>query len=160
MLHLFVELDFKNRNAPIKLLKKDQVISETTSWIFRFSPIVIFATTIVAGLFAPMLCGNSIINVEGAFIIFSYILGLGKFFALISAMDTGSSFEGMGASREACFSTIVEPAFFITMASLGALSQIYSFNSFKYILSSAGIYGLLIILLAAFTLFIMLLALK
>jgi formate hydrogenlyase subunit 4 len=72
-------------------------------------------------------------------------------------LDTGSSFEGMGASREACFSTIVEPAFFIAMASIGALSQNYSFESFKYILGSAGVYGYLIIILAALTLFIMLL---
>ena len=68
-----------------------------------------------------------------------------------------SSFEGMGASREACFSTIVEPAFFIAMASIAALSQNYSFTSLKNIMESAGIYGYLIIILAAVTLFIMLL---
>ena len=72
-------------------------------------------------------------------------------------MDTGSSFEGMGASREACFSTLVEPAFFILMGSIAALSQNYSFDSFKSILASAGVYGVLIIILAAVALFIMLL---
>ena len=77
--------------------------------------------------------------------------------ALLSAMDTGSSFEGMGASREACFSTIVEPAFFITMASIATLSQNYSFLSFKTILANAGIYGYLIIILAVVTLLVMLL---
>lgn len=140
----------------IKLLKKDQVISETTSWIFRFSPIVIFATTVVAGLFAPMLCGNSIINIEGAFIIFSYILGLGKFFALISAMDTGSSFEGMGASREACFTTLIEPAFFIIMASIMALTNNYTFGCLSLILEKAGSFGILIAILAILAMFIML----
>lgn len=140
----------------IKLLKKDQVISETTSWIFRFSPIVIFATTVIAGLFAPMLCGNSIINIEGAFIIFSYILGLGKFFALISAMDTGSSFEGMGASREACFTTLIEPAFFIIMASIIALTNNYTFGCLNLILEKAGNFGILIAILAILALFIML----
>ena len=63
----------------------------------------------------------------------------------------------MGASREACFSTIVEPAFFIALASICALSQNYSFSSFKYILTGASIYGYLIISLMAITLFIMLL---
>ncbi len=63
----------------------------------------------------------------------------------------------MGASREACFSTIVEPAFFITIASIAALTQIYTFDSFKHILNGTGIYGYLIIALAAVTLFIMLL---
>jgi formate hydrogenlyase subunit 4 len=141
----------------IRLFKKDQVISETTSWIFRFSPLVVFATTVFAGLFAPMVGGYSVINIEGAFIIFSYVLGLGKFFALISAMDTGSSFEGMGASREACFTTIVEPAFFIIMASIIALTGEFSFRSLSMILDKAGAFGILIGILAVIALFIMLL---
>lgn len=140
----------------VRLFKKNQVISTTTSWIFRFAPIVIFATTLVAGLFAPMLGGYSIINIEGAVIIFSYILGLGKFFALISAMDTGSSFEGMGASREACFTTIIEPAFFIIMASIMALTNNYSFESLGMILDKAGTFGILIAVLAVLAMFIML----
>ena len=96
----------------LRLFKKGQVISNTTSQVFKIAPVVVFATTLFAGLFAPMIGCYSIIEIEGAFVIFSYILGLGKFFSLIAAMDTGSSFEGMGASREACFTTIIEPAFF------------------------------------------------
>ena len=141
----------------IKLIKKDAVYSKTTSWIFKFAPIVGFASVIFASLFVPLVNGLAVINLQFSFILFAYILGLGKFFSLLGALDTGSSFEGMGASREACFSTIVEPAFFIAMASLGALSQNYSFESFKYILGGAGVYGYLIIILAALTLFIMLL---
>ncbi len=141
----------------LRLMKKCSVISETTSWVFKFAPVVGLATVLFASLFVPMISGNAIINVPFAFVIFSYILGLGKFFALISALDTGSSFEGMGASREACFSTIVEPAFYITLASIAALTQNYTFNSFKLILENAGGYGVLIIILAVVTLFIMLL---
>ena len=99
----------------------------------------------------------SIINVVGAFIIFSYILGLGKFFALISAMDTGSSFEGMGASREACFTSIVEPAFFIILASLIALSGNYTFSSIANVIKLNGTFGILIVIMAVISLFIMLL---
>ena len=141
----------------LRLMKKDAVYSSTTSWVFRFAPLISFATLIFASLFVPLANGQSIINIQFAFIIFAYILGFGKFFSIIAALDTGSSFEGMGASREACFSTIVEPAFFITLASIGALSQNFSFASFKYILSNAGVYGYLIIALTAFTLFVMLL---
>ena len=141
----------------IRLFKKDRTISTTTSWIFNFAPAVVFATTLIAGLFVPMLQCYSIINVLGAFIIFSYILGLGKFFALISAMDTGSSFEGMGASREACFTTIVEPAFFIILASLAALSGNYTFSSIADTVKSNGTFGLLIVILAVVSLFVMLL---
>jgi len=141
----------------IKLMKKDAVYSKTTSWVFKFAPIVGFASVIFASLFVPLANGLAVVNLQFSFIIFAYILGLGKFFSLLGALDTGSSFEGMGASREACFSTIVEPAFFIMMASIGALSQNYSFSSFKSILAGAGVYGYLIIALVAITLFIMLL---
>ena len=141
----------------IRLMKKQAVISETTSWVFKFAPVVGFASVLFASLFVPLTFGSPIINVPFAFVIFSYVLGLGKFFALLSALDTGSSFEGMGASREACFSTIVEPAFFIGLASIAALTQNYTFESFKLILQNAGGYGILIIILAVVTLFIMLL---
>ena len=140
----------------IRLLKKDQIISSTTSWVFRFAPVVVLATTIFAGLFVPMLCGHSIISIEGAFIIFAYILGLGKFFALISAMDTGSSFEGMGASREACFTTIIEPAFFIILASIIALTGNYTFESVSMMLQNMGGFGVLVSILSVLALFIML----
>ncbi len=141
----------------LRLMKKGAVVSNTTSWIFKYTPVIGLTTVIFAALFVPMATGKAIINIPFAFVIFSYVLGLGKFFSLLSALDTGSSFEGMGASREACFSTIVEPAFFITLASLAALTQNYSFESLKLILQNAGGYGVLIIALAVVTLFIMLL---
>ena len=141
----------------LRLMKKEFVISTTTSWVFKFAPIVGFATTIFAALFVPMANGMSIINIPCAFIVFAYSLSLGKFFALLSAMDTGSSFEGMGAAREACFSTIVEPAFFIAMASVVALTGNFSFANLRMILENAGVYGVLIIILLAVTLFIMML---
>ena len=141
----------------LRLMKKDSVISETTSWVFKFAPVAGFAAIIFAALFVPIIKGQPVINVPFAFVIFSYVLGFGKFFSLIAALDTGSSFEGMGASREARFSTIVEPAFFICLASIAALSQNYTFESFKTIIQNAGGYGVLIIALAVITLFIMLL---
>lgn len=141
----------------IKLMNKEAVYSETTSWVFKFAPIINFSTIIFAALFIPLASGQAIINIPFAFVVFSYALGLGKFFSLIAALDTGSSFEGMGASREACFSTIVEPAFFIAMGSIVALTQVNSFENLKIILLNAGIYGYLIIFLAVLTLFIMLL---
>lgn len=141
----------------MKLFQKGYVISETTSWVFWFAPVVIFATTLFAALFAPLTCGLSIFQIPAAFIIFAYSLSLGKFFALLAAMDTGSSFEGMGAAREACFSTIVEPAFFIAMASIIALTNDMTFMSFLNILDDSGVYGYIIILLLALTLFIMML---
>lgn len=141
----------------IRLIKKAPTYSKTTSWVFKAYPVIALTSVFFASLFVPMANGISIINLPFAFVVFAYSLGLGKFFSLISALDTGSSFEGMGASREACFSTIVEPAFFIAMASIAALSQNYSFMNLKMILNTAGVYGYLIVILAVITLFVMLL---
>jgi len=141
----------------IKLIKKDMVVSNVTSIVFSVAPAITFASILFAGLFVPLAANKSIINVEGSFILFAYILGLGKFFSLIGAMDTGSSFEGMGASREASFSTIVEPAFFVIMASIIALTGNYTFKSISLIIQKADGIGFLIIILAIISLFIMLL---
>lgn len=141
----------------IRLMKKDFVISKTTSVVFRIAPIITFSTVLFAGLFVPLASGSALINIPAGLIVFAYTLALGKFASLISAMDTGSSFEGMGASREACFSTIVEPAFFIVIASIMALTGNYTFSALSNIISSAGSYGVLIIIFSIVVLFIMML---
>ena len=141
----------------IKLMKKDFVISNTTSSVFRIAPIVQFASVLFASMFIPMACGSTLINVSAGLIIFAYTLSLGKFASLISAMDTGSSFEGMGASREACFTALVEPAFFMLIASIMVLSGNYTFDSLQTIIANAGNYGILIIIFAVVVLFIMIL---
>jgi formate hydrogenlyase subunit 4 len=141
----------------IRLMKKDFVISNTTSSVFRIAPVIQLSSVLFASMFVPLACGSAFVNVSAGLIIFAYTLSLGKFFSLISAMDTGSSFEGMGASREACFTTIVEPAFFMLIASIMALSGNFTFDSLQNILSSAGSYGVLIQIFAVVVLFIMIL---
>ena len=141
----------------IKLMKKDFVISKTTSGVFRITPVIVIASVLFAALFVPLASSSAIINIEAGFIVFAYILSFSKFFSLISAMDTGSSFEGMGASREACFTTIVEPAFFMLLASIMALSGNYTFDSLGKIIENAGGYGILICIFAILVLFIMIL---
>lgn len=141
----------------IKLTKKDFVISNTTSTIFRLTPLISYAAIIIAAVFVPLISGTAIINIPAGLIVFAYLLALGKFFNCIGAMDTGSSFEGMGTSREACFTSIVEPAFFILVASIMALTGNYTFDSLTQIMSNAGSYGVLIAFFAVVVLFIMVL---
>jgi formate hydrogenlyase subunit 4 len=117
----------------IRLFRKGSVYSTTTSFIFQIAPSIYFASIIVAIMTVPLGEHKGIISFEGDFVFFAYILGLGKFFSIISALDTGSSFEGMGASREALFSMFAEPAFFILMGSLGLLT---GHSSFQEIFSS------------------------
>jgi formate hydrogenlyase subunit 4 len=111
----------------IRLFRKGSVYSETTSIIFRIAPSVNFASVIMACLVIPFGPYKGIVSFNGDFIFFAYILALGKFFTIISAMDTGSSFEGMGASREALYSMFAEPAFFILIGSFALLTGNTSF---------------------------------
>ncbi len=141
----------------VRLMKKDFVISETTSTVFKIAPIFAIATAIFAGAFVPLASGDALVNIQAGLVIFAYTLALGKFMSLISAMDTGSSFEGMGASREACFTSIVEPAFFMLIASIMALSGNFTFDSLSMIMTNAGSYGILIAVFAVVVLFLMIL---
>lgn len=141
----------------LRLLKKEPVYSETTSFIFKLAPVVALGSAIFAGIFVPMAGGEAIFKMEFGFILFAYILGLGKFFSLLSAMDTGSSFEGMGASREACFTTLIEPAFFIILASICVAAGFYSFESLNMFWVTKDILGVCVVVLAVFALLIMML---
>ena len=141
----------------VRLLKKEPVVSSTTSFVFKLAPVIALATSITAGLFVPTVLGYSIINMDFAFILFAYILAFGKFFTVISAMDTGSSFEGMGASREACFTALIEPAFFIIMSSVGAVLGLHNFQALNIFSVNADIIGICIVSLVIVALFIMML---
>ncbi len=134
-----------------KLMKKGIVISETTSFIFQLAPSINLACTVLAGL---LLC---VFHFEGDFILFAYILALGKFFTVIAAMDTGSSFEGMGASREVSYTSLVEPAFFIIISSICAIGHVYSFDSLFKLFSINHKMLILIIILVVIALFLMIL---
>jgi formate hydrogenlyase subunit 4 len=101
-----------------KLLRKGAVYSRTTTWLFRAGPIVSLAALLCAGLVLPLAANTSPLGFAGDVVVFAYLLGLGRFFTMAAALDTGSSFEGMGASRDAAFSALAEPALFISMAIL------------------------------------------
>lgn len=141
----------------IKLLKKGEVISSTTTAVFKVSPSIQLASVICAALVVPMSGHDSFVVFTGDFIVFAYILALGKFFSIISAMDTGSSFEGMGASREATYSTLVEPGFFILIGSLALMSSRLSFSEIFSAIERGSGWGQLVVVAGVITLFIMLL---
>ncbi|MBK9983775.1 MAG: NADH-quinone oxidoreductase subunit H [Saprospiraceae bacterium] len=110
-----------------RLFRKGAVYSQTSSYIFQIAPSIYFASVLIAIFLIPVGNHPGIISFRGDFIFFAYVLALGKFFMIISAMDTGSSFSGMGASREALYSLLAEPAFFILMGSFALLTGYSSF---------------------------------
>ncbi len=112
----------------VLLLRKGSVFSKTTGFIFQIAPVITLSAILCAILVIPFANQKAIISFEGDFVFFSYLLALGKFFAIIAALDAGSSFEGMGASREAFFSMLVEPAFFILLATFAMFTGYTSFS--------------------------------
>jgi len=112
----------------LKLLRKGAVVSRVTSWVFAVAPAIALAATVTALLIAPGVGRTQVIAFDGDIVLCLYLLGLAKFFQLLSALDTGSSFEGMGASREALFSVVVEPALFLFAGTLALASGHASFG--------------------------------
>ena len=104
------------------LLRKRSVFSSTSSFIFQLAPSIYLVTIIGAILLVPFSGMPSLISFKGDFILFAYLLALGKFFFIIGSLDTGSSFEGMGANREALYSMLTEPALFILFGTLATLT--------------------------------------
>ncbi|BDG02563.1 respiratory chain complex I subunit 1 family protein [Anaeromyxobacter oryzae] len=103
-----------------RLLGKRPVYSEVTTEIFRLGPLVVLASTLVSALMMPVLGGFAPISFPYDFVAVAYLWGLGRVFTILAALDTGSSFEGMGASREATYAALVEPALFLALGTLAA----------------------------------------
>jgi formate hydrogenlyase subunit 4 len=127
-----------------KLVHKGAVYSKTTTWVFVAGPIVGLACTLTVLMIVPLGGVPGSLSFSGDFVLAAYLLGLMRFFTIVAALDTGSSFEGMGASREAFYSALAEPALLLGLAAMAAqlhgtsLSTIYAAVTCGAMTSSAG----------------------
>lgn len=101
-----------------KLSRKQAVFSRTTTWIFLAGPVGAVAVGLMAAMLVPFGHGHAPLRFQGDVILFAYLFGLARFLTVLSALDTGSSFEGMGAAREVTFAALAEPALFLGFAAL------------------------------------------
>ena len=92
----------------LKLFRKEDLKPPTASAIFRLVPRIVFVSTVAAAVFVPVVQDVSAFKFGGDFLLLVYLLALGRFFLMTGAMDGGSAFGGMGASREALVSTLAE----------------------------------------------------
>lgn len=113
----------------IKLLQKGSVFSTTTTWLFKAGPIITLSATVVASLLIPLGHHSAPVSFAGDMVLFAYLFGLSRFFTTIAALDTGSSFEGMGAAREVTYSCLAEPTLFIALITLARLSKSLSLTT-------------------------------
>jgi formate hydrogenlyase subunit 4 len=101
-----------------KLLKKETVYSTNSSWIMRATPLVNVAAVLAASLFVPFLVIPQPTDLVGNIILFLYLLAMAKFFMALSGLDAGSTFGGMGSSREMAISALIEPVIIVVFAAL------------------------------------------
>jgi formate hydrogenlyase subunit 4 len=98
-----------------KLLRKGMVIPNTASWLFHATPYVVFLTAVTAGLMIPMVSAEAPLGLFGGALAVVYLLGLGRFLTALAGLDTGSSFGGLGSSREMTISSLAEPAMMLAI---------------------------------------------
>jgi formate hydrogenlyase subunit 4 len=101
-----------------KLVRKGVVYSRTTTILFRAAPVVLTATVLIAALLLPLDGRAPIVGFTGDLVAFAGLLALGRFSLVLAGLDTGSSFEGMGTSREVMVAAFAEPALFLSFTVL------------------------------------------
>ena len=120
----------KRQGAPVfqlyydlfKLLKKSCVVSETSSWIYKVTPYIVFSTALAAALLVPASTLTAPGSMPGDILIFVSLCALGRFFMMLAGLDTGSTFGGMGSSREAMISSLIEPSILICLFTAGRIA--------------------------------------
>ncbi len=112
-----------------RLLRKTSVYSSTTTPIFRLAPLALFVCSLASALISPLAGVPPLLSFSFDFVWLAYLWGLGRMALLLAALDTGSSFEGMGAAREATFATLLEPALFLVSGSLCAFTRSHSLHA-------------------------------
>ena len=111
-----------------KLLRKGAVLSRTTTWVFGLGPVAGVAAVLAALTLLPQAGLPAAFAFPGDFVLLLYLLGTARFLTMAAALDTGSSFEGMGASREAAFSALAEPVLLLCLAAAARVSGHTSLN--------------------------------
>ncbi len=142
----------------LKLLRKGIVYSRSTGWVFRAAPVVTLTASIGVLMLLPATgSAPALISFPGDLIMFAYLFGVARFFTVAAALETGSSFEGMGASREVQFAALAEPAFLIALAALASLSKKISLDGVFSSLAVNSFSNLPVLLLVMTTILLVLL---
>jgi formate hydrogenlyase subunit 4 len=139
----------KRKGAPLfqmyfdlfKLFRKNNVVSDVSSWIFKVTPYIVFSTAIAAALLVPvttlivpdLFFGDSIMLVS--------ILALGRFFMMLAALDTQITFGGMGSSREVMISALIEPSILVSLFTIGLISNSTTVYSMMKVIKNTGKHG-------------------
>jgi formate hydrogenlyase subunit 4 len=102
----------------LKLMRKEAVVAENASWLFRSAPYIIFAATWVAAALVPTFATGLAFSAAADLIVIVALLGTARFFLALAGLDVGTSFGGIGSSREMMFASLAEPAMLMVVFTL------------------------------------------
>lgn len=122
----------------MKLFKKDLVVSNTASWIYNIAPYAYCISSVAAISCLPVVHGLTGFSFYTDLLVIVYLFVAGRIFMALAGLDTGSTFGGMGSSRELLVSALIEPALFIVIITVGARAEIASTNVAAIYESVAG----------------------
>jgi formate hydrogenlyase subunit 4 len=106
----------------IRLFRKDAVLADNASWLFRVAPYLIFALTWVAAALVPTIATDSPFALSADFIALIALLASARFFLALAGLDVGTSFGGIGASREVMIASLAEPAMLMIVFSVALIA--------------------------------------
>jgi formate hydrogenlyase subunit 4 len=106
----------------IRLLRKDVVLADSASWLFRIIPYIIFAGTWVAASLVPTFGSGLLFSWSADLIAIIALLGSARFFLALAGMDVGTAFGGIGSSREVMIASLAEPAILITVFAIAMIA--------------------------------------
>jgi formate hydrogenlyase subunit 4 len=116
-----------------KLIRKESVVAENASWLFRSVPYVVFATTWMAAALVPTFASGLAFSAAADLIVIVALLGTARFFLALAGLDVGTSFGGIGSSREMMFASLAEPAMLtvvFTLSLFAGSTQLSSISTY------------------------------
>lgn len=119
----------------IKLFYKDIVLAENASWIFRFTPYLVFGVSVLPGGIIPFLSSDLTLSAANDVIALVALFALARFFTALAGMDIGTAFGGMGSSREMTIASLAEPAILMSFFTLSLASKSTSLSQMVQVIS-------------------------
>ena len=121
-----------------KLFSKDVVLAENASWIFRFTPYLVFGVSVMAGSIIPTLSTDLPLSAMADVIVLVALFAIARFFTALAGMDIGTAFGGMGSSREMTIASLAEPAMLMAVFAVSLVGKSTSLSQMTAVISQGG----------------------
>ena len=126
----------------LRLLRKEVVLADNASWLFRVTPYLIFAATWVAAALVPTFATGLMFSWAADLIAIIALLGSARFFLALAGMDVGTSFGGIGSSREVMIASLAEPAMILIVFTLALIAGATQLSTVATVMAAPGVVGL------------------